>query len=180
MHESAGLAVRIGAIGLLFSLPVPWFGHSFGPISINYSLWDLSNAATAGLIVFALLALVQLNIGPSLTGLMWTIAGAGLAAYLCYRLFTPPMTVSSELLDGLNLNPKPRPGIFLAIAGAGTIAYGGWLQMRIEASRETGTSPRESAMSMTTPAPSARYVAPPPSDPFAPRPPGRAAPPPAA
>lgn len=38
MNQSAGLALRVGALGLLISLPVPWFGNSFGPISINYSL----------------------------------------------------------------------------------------------------------------------------------------------
>lgn len=178
MHESAGLAARLGAVALMISLPVPWFGHSFGPVSINYSLWDLSNAAAGGLFVFAVLAMVQLNIGKGLTGPMWTIAGASLAAYLCYRLFTPPTVFTSELFDGLNLNVKPRPGVYLAIAGAGAISYGGILQMRFEASRAAGGNPHPNAREVAHPASAARYVAPPAHDPFARTPgAGQAAPP---
>lgn len=160
-HQTARACARIGAVMLLASMLFPWFGHDIGPIHVDYKVWSENRTMAIALGVFALVAVTQIQFAsPGVIGRVWLLLGGGLAAYLAFRVFTPPQDPVTELLDAMNLQLHARIGVYIALAGSVMIGYGGWLQVKSDLMRAGPGEP-----------PAVRDHAPPPArDPFASRP----------
>ncbi|MFY9265573.1 MAG: hypothetical protein WAO61_09135 [Solirubrobacterales bacterium] len=205
-YGPARTAARFGACALALAAILPWFGHKFGPIAISYSIWRDGGYVGIALVAVAAAAAVQPQVlGPALTGRLWLLAGVGFAGYLGYLAENPPPNnMADGILALLDLNLKPQPGIFAAIAGSLLVAYGGFLQVRegrrrtpatglpLSDLRLTADAPRSAGLALAggevgskgaspgagrTPAIAADPFSPRPPDPFAPQPPVPAPPP---
>lgn len=130
-NQTARTAAQIGAAALLVSMIFPWFGHDFGQIDVDYDVWHDARPLAIGLGAFALVCLSQIQFGgPGTMGRVWLFLGGGLAAYLAFRIFTPPKDPVSEMLDAMQLTLHARPGAYVALAGSVMIAYAGWIEIK--------------------------------------------------
>jgi hypothetical protein len=128
------LATRIagaGAIVLLIASFMAWVHVSAGPLSASQSGWSAYTlgklAALAALVAIVVIVLEQvrpdvtLPVHPALA--LTACGGIGVFCALWRIIFVPNSGVS-----GIDIGPSY--GVFIALIGAGALAYGGYRRMQ--------------------------------------------------
>jgi hypothetical protein len=116
--DAGRLVIALGALVLLVSLFLDWYGSERGGAAITaWTSFELVDLLLAALAVGALLAVVEgialPGRDPSLPpGLRWFAGPFALIVVLVSIINPPPLTV------GFGFNPTLEPGIWIGLAGA--------------------------------------------------------------
>ncbi|HEV7919071.1 MAG TPA: hypothetical protein VGO97_05785 [Solirubrobacterales bacterium] len=192
-YSSARTVAQVGGVALIASLFLNWYSLGFGDaagllgpgsagildgIEASFSGWKILKNTDIALVVVGAAAIAQLPLASAaLMGRIYAIIGFLAAAFVLFRIISPPF----DFLSLIGLEISPKPGIFLALAGAAAIGYAGWMQIKREMTRPIQTIvPSQSVTAQPAASPSAGYygspspvssVPVPPPDPFAVQPP---------
>jgi hypothetical protein len=135
-HASARSTAQIGAVALIASLFLPWYELSLTQLSPalsevtpSFTALRVLNGPDYALAALGAVALLQLKLANrGLMARLFALSGGFAAAFIAVEIVSPPF----GFLSAVGLEISREPAIFLALASASAIAYGGWIQLRAE------------------------------------------------
>ncbi len=143
----------VSAILLFVFMFFDWFGmessdDSFGLFSVSRTAWEALDYIPIVLLIAIIVTLYEIGLRVvlklgALTNAMVAILGVISALMILYRIIYPPNFGSLGTAWGtITYEGTVQLPIFLALAGACGIAYGGYRAMREEGHRDLGSGTR--------------------------------------